>query len=90
MRKARVVSLFDGKSKGAHGLLFRLYDSRHPPEPEYPNVDPSVADFTVDEDSEFYELQEEVDEERWVETELAHAPPGLVPCHLSPWQKPSG
>lgn len=60
-----------------------MYDSRRPPEPSYPSVHPSLADFIADEVTENEALtpqDEELDgdPDRLAEIEFLHAPPGSV------------
>lgn len=58
-----------------------MYDSRRPPEPGYPAINPSEADFTVDdefEDTKCQDVEFEMDEDQIAEAESLHAPPGLV------------
>lgn len=64
-------------------MHFRMYDSRRPPEPDYPSVRPSVADFNAEKDTENEDLtpqdvELDGDQDRLAEVELLHAPPGLV------------
>ena len=64
-------------------IHFRVYDSRRPPEPYFPSVHPSLADFIADEGIENEDLTSqdeelEGDPDRLAEIELLHAPPGLV------------
>lgn len=93
------VSLFGEESKDVlFKPHFRVYDSRRPPEPDYPSVHPSVADFIAEEETEKNEVEDsdsdltsrdvlmelEGDQDRLAEVELLHAPPGLVSDHTSP------
>lgn len=57
-----------------------MYDSRRPPEPNYPSVHPSLADFVAGEGTENEDQDEELegDPDRLAEIELLHAPPGSV------------
>ena len=59
----------------------RLYDSRRPPEPSYPAINPSVADFTLEDELESLKSQDvelKLDQGQLAEAEILHAPPGLV------------
>ena len=70
----------EAKSEGLYANAFRLYDERLPPEPEYPCVNPPMAEdsFEWDEFSESQDIELDMDQKSFAKIENLHAPSGLV------------
>lgn len=58
---------------------FRVYNERLPPEPPYPSISPSLADFTAIVDAEHGGMGDSEDDGQHhgsLDAEILHAPPG--------------